>query len=160
MFLCYDNPLAKEGYRMARPRSPNPKSSTLTLRMTPDERQQIEMLAARRSHANVAGLIRACLRSDPELRYSIREGTFESPVAARIRAAQPPSVFEIETKLGRTYCGDSVGLLHKTLEPESVDLIMTSPPFGLVRKKTYGNEDADAYVDWFRPFAEGFRRVL
>jgi site-specific DNA-methyltransferase (cytosine-N4-specific) len=37
---------------------------------------------------------------------------------------------------------------------------MTSPPFGLVRKKEYGNEDADAYLEWFRPFAEGFRRVL
>jgi len=37
---------------------------------------------------------------------------------------------------------------------------MTSPPFGLVRKKSYGNEDADQYVEWFRPFAEGMRRVL
>jgi site-specific DNA-methyltransferase (cytosine-N4-specific) len=37
---------------------------------------------------------------------------------------------------------------------------MTSPPFGLVRKKSYGNEDADEYCEWFRPFAEGFRRVL
>jgi len=42
----------------------------------------------------------------------------------------------------------------------SVDLIMTSPPFGLVRKKDYGNEDADKYLDWFRPFAEHFRRIL
>jgi site-specific DNA-methyltransferase (cytosine-N4-specific) len=50
--------------------------------------------------------------------------------------------------------------MHKALEPESVDLIMTSPPFGLVRKKSYGNEDADRYLKWFRPFAEGFRRVL
>jgi site-specific DNA-methyltransferase (cytosine-N4-specific) len=37
---------------------------------------------------------------------------------------------------------------------------MTSPPFGLVRKKTYGNEDAEEYCNWFRPFAEGFKRVL
>jgi site-specific DNA-methyltransferase (cytosine-N4-specific) len=37
---------------------------------------------------------------------------------------------------------------------------MTSPPSGLVRKKSYGNEDADCYLEWFRPFAEGFRRVL
>ena len=43
---------------------------------------------------------------------------------------------------------------------QSVDLIMTSPPFGLVRKKTYGSEDAHRYCDWFRPFVEGFRRVL
>jgi site-specific DNA-methyltransferase (cytosine-N4-specific) len=37
---------------------------------------------------------------------------------------------------------------------------MTSPPFGLVRKKSYGNEDAHRYCEWFRPFAEGFKRVL
>lgn len=58
------------------------------------------------------------------------------------------------------YHGDSLGLMHKVLEPASVDLIMTSPPFGLVRKKSYGNEDADRYLKWFRPFAEGFRKVL
>ena len=65
-----------------------------------------------------------------------------------------------ETEYGEIYHGDSLGLLHATLSPNSVDLIMTSPPFGLVRKKTYGNEDADRYVEWFRPFAEGIRRVL
>ena len=37
---------------------------------------------------------------------------------------------------------------------------MTSPPFGLVRKKDYGNVDADEYVDWFKPFAKAFHRVL
>ncbi|MFH0777719.1 MAG: site-specific DNA-methyltransferase [Candidatus Eisenbacteria bacterium] len=49
----------------------------------------------------------------------------------------------------------------KRLCPDaSVDLIMTSPPFGLVRKKDYGNEDADDYVAWFEQFAEQFVRVL
>ena len=46
------------------------------------------------------------------------------------------------------------------MDAESVDLIMTSPPFGLVRKKKYGNADADDYVEWFRPFAREFARVL
>jgi DNA modification methylase len=41
-----------------------------------------------------------------------------------------------------------------------VDLIMTSPPFGLVRKKDYGNVDADKYVEWFRPFAAVFKYAL
>ncbi len=66
----------------------------------------------------------------------------------------------LETGLGQIFHGDSLGLLHSTIEPESVDLIVTSPPFGLVRKKSYGNEDADQYVKWFRPFAEGMQRVL
>lgn len=72
---------------------------------------------------------------------------------------EAPKLFS-RTELGKIFLGDSLGLLHKKLEPESVDLIMTSPPFGLVRKKSYGNEDADRYLNWFRPFAEGFRRVL
>lgn len=37
---------------------------------------------------------------------------------------------------------------------------MTSPPFGLVRKKEYGNVAAEDYVEWFRPFGELFRRIL
>jgi DNA modification methylase len=67
-----------------------------------------------------------------------------------------------KTAYGRIYCGDSLELLHNPniIQPDSVNLIMTSPPFGLVRKKEYGNVDADKYVDWFRPFAEAFHRVL
>ncbi len=55
--------------------------------------------------------------------------------------------------------GDSIEMLSG-LPASSVDLIVTSPPFALVRKKDYGNADADEYLDWFRPFAEQFARVL
>ena len=73
-----------------------------------------------------------------------------------------PDLFRRVGRDGVIYHGDSRGLLSdpKRLVSGSVDLIFTSPPFGLVRKKSYGNEDADQYVDWFRPFAAGFRRVL
>jgi site-specific DNA-methyltransferase (cytosine-N4-specific) len=64
------------------------------------------------------------------------------------------------TSNGHIYHGNSLDFLHAEAEEKSVDLIMTSPPFGLVRKKSYGNEDADEYCEWFRPFAEGFKRVL
>lgn len=64
-----------------------------------------------------------------------------------------------KTALGRIIQADSLDVLAKTKE-KSVDLIMTSPPFGLVRKKDYGNADADEYLEWFKPFAEAFRRVL
>lgn len=63
------------------------------------------------------------------------------------------------TNLGRIILGNSEEVLKNT-EPESVDLIMTSPPFGLVRKKDYGNADAKDYIDWFKPFANEFKRVL
>jgi len=55
--------------------------------------------------------------------------------------------------------GDSKKLLKK-IPDGSVDLIFTSPPFALRRKKSYGNEDADHYVSWFLGFAREFHRVL
>ena len=64
-----------------------------------------------------------------------------------------------ETPLGQIIHGDSIDVLA-TYPNDSVDLIMTSPPFGLVRKKDYGNVEANEYVDWFKPFAAVFQRVL
>ncbi len=64
------------------------------------------------------------------------------------------------TALGRIVLGNSVAVIAKDVEQKSVDLIMTSPPFALVRKKGYGNADENEYVQWFRPFAQVFKRVL
>lgn len=71
---------------------------------------------------------------------------------------QEPRTY-FQTSRGRMMLGDSLDIL-RAHKPGSVDLIMTSPPFGLVRKKGYGNVEADKYVDWFRPFAETFRSIL
>lgn len=64
-----------------------------------------------------------------------------------------------KTKFGKIFLGDSLSVMD-SMQVGSVDLVMTSPPFGLVRKKEYGNVDAHKYLDWFRPFAERFRRIL
>lgn len=64
------------------------------------------------------------------------------------------------TRYGKVYHGDSLSLLDEIIPAESVSLIVTSPPFGLVRKKDYGNVDAEKYVDWFRPFGRAFKRIL
>ena len=64
-----------------------------------------------------------------------------------------------KTHLGQIIHGDSLDVLAK-YDEGSVNLIMTSPPFGLVRKKDYGNVKADEYVDWFKPFGAEFHRVL
>jgi len=66
----------------------------------------------------------------------------------------------IVTENGVAYWSDSINMLTLLVDDSSVDLIVTSPPFGLVRKKKYGNVDADEYLDWFRPFATEFSRVL
>lgn len=66
----------------------------------------------------------------------------------------------LQTKLGRIYNGDSLHLMHQHIGDASVDLVMTSPPFGLVRKKSYGNVDSEDYVEWFRKFGREFKRIL
>lgn len=64
-----------------------------------------------------------------------------------------------ETRNGKAYVGDSAELLT-AMADASVDLVFTSPPFALQRKKEYGNADQDQYVDWLSSFAPHVRRVL
>lgn len=45
-------------------------------------------------------------------------------------------------------------------EDESVDLILTSPPYATQRKDTYGGVAPDKYVEWFLPRAKEFKRLL
>jgi site-specific DNA-methyltransferase (cytosine-N4-specific) len=63
------------------------------------------------------------------------------------------------TGFGALYEGNAAELL-KGLRAKSVNLVITSPPYALHFKKEYGNVDKDAYVAWFRPFAEQIYRVL
>lgn len=64
-----------------------------------------------------------------------------------------------ETTLGKAYLDDSLNILSK-LPEKSINLIMTSPPFALIKKKEYGNVSSEEYLDWFEPFAEEIYRVL
>jgi DNA modification methylase len=59
------------------------------------------------------------------------------------------------TSLGSAFCGDSIDLLAK-LPDESVNLVLTSPPFALQRAKEYldqtGNKSQTDYVEWLARF--------
>jgi len=63
------------------------------------------------------------------------------------------------THFGQAIVGDSRNVL-KTFPSESVDLIITSPPFALLREKEYGNHDQRAYVEWLCGFAPDIYRAL
>ncbi|MHB8261026.1 MAG: DNA-methyltransferase [Bacteroidia bacterium] len=63
---------------------------------------------------------------------------------------------EITTDL---YLGDSKKELKK-LQDNSVDLIVTSPPYADQRKSTYGGISPDKYVEWFLLISEQLLRVL
>lgn len=60
---------------------------------------------------------------------------------------------------GSAYLGDSLELL-KYLDDNTVNLIVTSPPFALVTPKEYGNKSSAEYIDWFLQFAKEFKRLL
>lgn len=67
-----------------------------------------------------------------------------------------PSYF---TSRGAAYVGNSLDLLEK-LPDNSVNLVMTSPPFALQRQKEYGNLDQHDYIGWFLDFARLVHRKL
>jgi DNA modification methylase len=69
----------------------------------------------------------------------------------------PPPLYE--TAYGKAYVGDALELLS-CLPSDSIDLVITSPPFALQRKKEYGNHDQEEYVDWLLGFTLEVRRVL
>jgi site-specific DNA-methyltransferase (cytosine-N4-specific) len=67
------------------------------------------------------------------------------------------------TTRGRFYLGDSVAALHGELRNRlkgKVQLILTSPPFPLNKKKKYGNKQGDDYKQWFTALAEPLADLL
>ena len=63
------------------------------------------------------------------------------------------------TEHGAQFSADSRDVLRE-LQPDSVDLIFTSPPFALLRQKSYGNEEQSEYVKWLSEFGELAKPVL
>jgi len=70
-----------------------------------------------------------------------------------------PGAPAYSSDLGAAYSGDSLELLSQ-LPDESVNLVMTSPPFALQRQKAYGNKDQAEYIDWLTEFARLVYRKL
>ncbi len=66
---------------------------------------------------------------------------------------------QIEDITANVILGDCLDSLKK-IETDTVDLIVTSPPYADQRSKTYGGIKPDKYVDWFFPRSEELLRVL
>ena len=93
-----------------------------------------------------------------ELVRSERQEELSSDIWEPMLLADLPSYYQ--TSWGAAYLGDAKKLLEH-IPSGKIDLIVTSPPFALIRKKDYGNVDAQHYVSWFvDSFAEQFKRVL
>jgi len=68
-----------------------------------------------------------------------------------------------KTDLGEYYIGDTQKVLATKKFQElagKVQLVFTSPPFPLIRKKAYGNELGDQYIDWLRSYARELTSLL
>jgi len=63
------------------------------------------------------------------------------------------------TKRGAAFLSDSLLGMRK-IPSDSIDLVLTSPPFALTRQKEYGNEPIERYLAWFLPFCEEIKRIL
>lgn len=63
------------------------------------------------------------------------------------------------TNFGVAFLDDSLSLIRK-IPDNSINLIMTSPPYALEFKKKYGNVNKSDYVAWFIEFAREFHRIL
>jgi site-specific DNA-methyltransferase (cytosine-N4-specific) len=63
------------------------------------------------------------------------------------------------SSLGEMLLGDSINLLS-SLDDNSIDLVITSPPFALQRQKEYGNKEQYEYVEWLSQFAHLIYRKL
>lgn len=70
----------------------------------------------------------------------------------------------IETNRGVAYAGDSLKIIQSKRFLDKyqgkIDLIFTSPPFNLTKKKSYGNKIGNEYVDWLESFALPLTNLL
>lgn len=82
----------------------------------------------------------------------------------RPKSIRPRKGIAYRTALGFCLKGKSEELLRspEIISPlkRQVDLIFTSPPFPLNRKKKYGNLKGEAYVEWLASFSDIFRSLL
>lgn len=85
-----------------------------------------------------------------------------SPAESRNPARSAPCV-AYKTRRGVMYAGFAEDTLNSSLTKKyqgKVQLILTSPPFPLNRKKKYGNLQGDEYIEWLSAFAPLCKKFL
>jgi site-specific DNA-methyltransferase (cytosine-N4-specific) len=64
-----------------------------------------------------------------------------------------------KTAYGAAFVGDSLNLIDH-LKKESINLVVTSPPFCLQRQKQYGNLPEKEYIAWLAEIAKKVKDIL
>jgi DNA modification methylase len=138
-------------------------SSLLPHELHPTRRRQF---LPSRSRTTMMKFVRQERMKQPEVQHGTNGATKSFPPIngqhrkLESKARSGPVTEYFRAHHGSIFLGDSLQVLAQQIKPKSVDLIMTSPPFGLVRKKDYGNVDSHDYLAWFKPFGEAFKRIL
>lgn len=68
-----------------------------------------------------------------------------------------------ETRCGEMYHGPCETVLRTprlARTKDKIQLLFTSPPFALHRKKSYGNKNGEEYIDWLTSYGPSFRDLL
>ena len=135
---------------MPRPRSTTPRNAVANVRLTDKERDGMEAAAAELGHGSLSEYIRFL--------HKHWHDTKPGSLVPSVPKIAVPSHYH-RTSLGQVYHGNS-----RPASSRPCARIRRShhdvPAFWAGPQKSYGNEDADEYCSWFRPFAEGFKRVL
>lgn len=78
----------------------------------------------------------------------------------RVRTIEKSNLFTQKQKVKtEVILGDCLEVLQK-LPQNSIDLIITSPPYADQRQNSYGGIKHDVYVEWFLPITQELLRVL
>lgn len=130
------------------------REDVVNIRLTESQKVEAEIISKRLGFKSVSEYFRHLHEQ------SVRDNNKNGAKKLAVINYEDEARLYHKTKHGKIYHGDSLFLMHKVMQKKSVDLIVTSPPFGLTRPKAYGNKTEEEYLRWFRGFAEGFKRVL
>jgi site-specific DNA-methyltransferase (cytosine-N4-specific) len=119
---------------MPRPKSATPRDSFANVRLTSEERKNIEATAHSLGLKSISEYVRH-LHNLQNTKTEQNSAPYKVAPQTVYNGNRLQSFFA--TPHGQIYQGNSLDFLHSKAAKKSVDLIMTSPPFGLVRKKSY-----------------------
>lgn len=109
---------------MGRPPVLNPKQTTTSIRLSTDEKLFVEEQARKAGYSSITDYLRSLVFQDKQV--------IEKEISKVPSNSTPVTKFH-STEYGTMWNGNSLTWMQS--QPDSsVNLIMTSPPFGLVRK--------------------------
>ena len=83
------------------------------------------------------------------------------PTTNRIKRETRKMRIAFKTADGSFYVGDVLSVIRRLKHLKGkIQLIVTSPPFPLNQKKSYGNRNGKQYLDWFTSLAPIFAELL